>query len=292
MKKERKAEGHERGQAVPIVDREAQSPLSGREELRKRFGLAEEVRKEPAHKSNDPDRRDADRHSVHPAPVHAARGEHSEPEDGQVEDDAVSLVEALLRAVGPDDRETCREGKRSKETPRHDRSSGDSRHRPKPNRHSHHDPPEGDDGDRVPIGERVASAVRPDGEDGDRNDEEGRDVGGAARSKDLFVQVELSPVASYPEIPGPHTPGKSGQVLRYRPIMLIVTLKRSLMLSAVLLVAALAGTAGMSSAAIKTGFMTCSPSPMRPSGRTRCRRHVPQAPIWPSRSSTGATSPE
>ena len=35
--------------------------------------------------------------------------------------------------------------------------------------------------------------------------------------------------------------------------MLIVTLKRSLMLSAVLLVAALAGTAGTSSAAIKTG---------------------------------------
>ena len=35
--------------------------------------------------------------------------------------------------------------------------------------------------------------------------------------------------------------------------MFIVTLKRSLMLSAVLLVAALAGTAGTSSAAIKTG---------------------------------------
>ena len=60
-------------------------------------------------------------------------------------------------------------------------------------------------------------------------------------------------MASYAEIPGPHTPGKSGQVLRYRPIMLIVTLKRSLMLSAVLLVAALAGTAGTSSAAIRTG---------------------------------------
>jgi hypothetical protein len=69
----------------------------------------------------------------------------------------------------------------------------------------------------------------------------------------LFVQVELSPVASYPEIPGPHTPGKSGQVLRYRPIMLIVTLKRSLMLSAVLLVAALAGTAGNASGTIRTG---------------------------------------
>jgi hypothetical protein len=50
-----------------------------------------------------------------------------------------------------------------------------------------------------------------------------------------------------------HTPGKSGQVLRYRPIMLIVTLKRSLMLCAVLLVAALAGAAGNASASIRTG---------------------------------------
>ena len=170
MEEERKAESHERGQAVPVVDREAQSPLRGREELRKRFGLAEEVREEPAHKSNDPDRRDAGRHSVHPAPVHAARGKHCEPEDGQVEDDAVSLVEALLRAVGPDDRETGPHGIRREETARHDRSRGNSRHRPKPNRHRDHDPPEGDDRDRVPVGERVAAAVRPDGEDGDRDD--------------------------------------------------------------------------------------------------------------------------
>ena len=104
MEKERKAEGHECGEAVPIVDRKAQSPLRGREELRKRFGLAEEVREKPARKSNDPDRCDAGRHTVHPALVHAARGEHREPEDGQVEDDAVSLVEALFRAFRPHDR--------------------------------------------------------------------------------------------------------------------------------------------------------------------------------------------
>jgi hypothetical protein len=106
----------------------------------------------------------------------------------------------------------------------------------------------------VPVGERVAAAVCPDGEYGDRNDQEGRDVGGgAARSKDLFVQLELSPVASYPEIPGPHTPGNPARFGGIAQIMFFVTLKRSLMLTAVLLVAALAGTVGTSSAAIKTG---------------------------------------
>ena len=164
------------------------------------------------------------------------------------------------------------------------------RSRPKANRDCDQDAPEGDDRDGVPVRERVAAAVCPDGEYGDRDDQEGRDVGSAARSKDLFVQVELSPVASYPEIPGPHTPGTSGQVLRHRPIMFIVTFKRSLILSAVLLVAALAGTAGTSSAAIKTGFTTCSPSPMRPSARTRWTRRVMQAGTWPNLLSGGAVS--
>ena len=218
-----------------------------------RFGLAEEVREKPARKSNDPDRCDAGRHTVHPALVHAARGEHREPEDGQVEDDAVSLVEALFRAFRPHDREAGPDGIRREETARRDRTPGNSLRRPKANRDCDQDAPEGDDRDRVPVRERVAAAVRPDGEYSDGDDQEGRDVGSAARSKDLFVQVELSPVASYPEIPGPHTPGTSGQVLRHRPIMFIVTFKRSLILSAVLLVAALAGTAGTSSAAIKTG---------------------------------------